>query len=104
MIVFLKKISVLATPVFDCVISIDQFESVCKFMRFNNNDSKDTYLSPPKLFKIYPLMSYLNRKFQNLYIPDQNIATNDSFDTMVRKAFIHTIHSVEAIKIWNSVL
>jgi hypothetical protein len=23
---------------------------------------------------------------------------------MVRKAFIHTIHSVEAIKIWNSVL
>jgi hypothetical protein len=43
-----------------------------------NNDIKDTYLSPPKLFKIYPVMSYPNRKFQNLYIPDQNIATDES--------------------------
>jgi hypothetical protein len=68
----------LATPVFGCVISIDQFASICKFMHFSNNNSKDTYLSPPELFKIYPVMSYLNRKFQNLYTPDQNIATYES--------------------------
>jgi hypothetical protein len=47
-------------------------------MHFNNNDSKDTYLGPPKLFKVYPVMSYLNREFQTLYISDQNIATDQS--------------------------
>jgi hypothetical protein len=44
--------------------------------------------------KYNPVTSYLNGKFQNWYIPDQNIATNESFDTMEREAFIHTIHSV----------
>jgi hypothetical protein len=47
-------------------------------MHFSNSDSKDTYQGPPKLFKIYPVISYLNIKFQNLYMPDQNIAIDDS--------------------------
>jgi hypothetical protein len=55
------------------------FESICKFMHFNNNGSKDIYyLGPPKLFQIYPVMSYLNRKFQNLYVLDQSIAIDES--------------------------
>jgi hypothetical protein len=57
---------------------MDRFESMCKFMHFSNNDSKDTYQGPPNLFKIYPVVSYLNIKFQNLYIPDQNIAMDKS--------------------------
>jgi hypothetical protein len=67
---FLKN-SVLAAPVFGCVVSMDQFETICKFMIINNNDSK----CPPNLFKIYPQMASLNSKFQTLYIPNQNIAT-----------------------------
>jgi hypothetical protein len=74
---FLKN-SVLAIPVFGCVISIDRLESICKFMQFNNNDRKHTDLGPLKLFKISPAMSYLNRKFQMLYILDQNIAIDES--------------------------
>jgi hypothetical protein len=62
--------SVLATPVFGSVISMDWFKPICKFMHFNNNDNKNTYVGPPKLFKIYPAMSYLSRKFQTLCIPD----------------------------------
>jgi hypothetical protein len=47
-------------------------------MHVNNNDSKDTYLSPPEVFKMYPVMSYLNRKFQTLYLPEQNTAIHES--------------------------
>jgi hypothetical protein len=47
-------------------------------MHFSSIDSKDTYLGPPKLFKICPVILYLNRKFQTLYIPDQNIAIDES--------------------------
>jgi hypothetical protein len=54
------------------------FELICKFMHFNNSDSKDIYLGPPKLFKMCPVMPYLNRKFQNLCILDQNIAVDKS--------------------------
>jgi hypothetical protein len=75
---YFSRNSVLATPIFTSVISMDRFESICKFIHFNNNDSRDTYQGPPKLFKIYPLVSYLNSKFQNLYIPDQNIAIDES--------------------------
>ncbi|XP_021932761.1 piggyBac transposable element-derived protein 4-like [Zootermopsis nevadensis] len=75
---YFSKNSLLATPVFGSVISMDRFESVCKFIHFTNNDSKDTYQGPPKLFKIYPVISYLNKKFQNLYIPGQNISIDES--------------------------
>jgi hypothetical protein len=43
--------SVLVTPLFGCVILMDKFESVCKFMHSNNNDSKDTYLGSPDFSK-----------------------------------------------------
>jgi hypothetical protein len=83
---YFSKNSVLSKPIYSCVISMDQFESICKSIHFNNNDSKDTYQGPCKLFKIYPVVSYLNTKFQNLYIIDQNTAIDKVF------------------KIWNQVL
>jgi hypothetical protein len=73
----------LATPVFGCVMSMNLFELICKFVHFNNHESKDTYLSPPKLFKICPVMSYLIRKFQNVCILDQNIAIDESLTVWI---------------------
>jgi hypothetical protein len=75
---YFSKNSILATPIFGSVISMDRFESICKFIHFCNNDSKDTYQGPPKIFKIYPVISHLNKNFQNLYISGQNIATDES--------------------------
>jgi len=51
---------------------MDQFESICNFRHFNN-DNIGTYHGPSKLFKIYPVLSHLNTKFQSLYLPGQNI-------------------------------
>ena len=47
-------------------------------MHFNNNDNIGTYQGPSKLFKIYPVLSHLNTKFQSLYLPGQNIAIDQS--------------------------
>ena len=62
---------------------MDRFESICNFMHFNNNDTLRTYQGPSKLFKIYPVLSHLNTKFQILYLPGQNIAI-DEFLTLWR--------------------
>jgi hypothetical protein len=58
---YLKKILFWQPPVLGSVISMGLFESSCKCMHFNNNASKDTSLGPPRLFKIYPVMSYVKR-------------------------------------------
>src|SRR5215510_1156610 len=47
-------------------------------MHFNNNCNTGTYQGPSKLFKIYPVLSHLNTKFQSLYLPGQNIAIDES--------------------------
>jgi len=75
---YFSKNFVLATPIFGSIISMDRFESICNFMHFNNNDNIGTYQRPPKLFKIYPVLSHLNTKFQSLYLPGQNIAIDES--------------------------
>ena len=73
----MKKNYILATPIFGSIISMDRFESFCNFMHFNNNDPIGTYQGPSKLFKIYPVLSHLNTKFQSLYLPRQNITTDE---------------------------
>jgi hypothetical protein len=35
--------------VFGCVISMDQFESICNYMHFSNNESTAMYRGPSKL-------------------------------------------------------
>ena len=47
-------------------------------MHFNNNDQIGTYQGASKLFKIYPVLSHLNTKFQSLYLTGQNIAIGKS--------------------------
>ena len=75
---YFSKNCILATPIFGSTISMDRFESICNFMHFNNNDNTRTYQGPSKLFKIYPVLSHLNTKFQSLYLPGQNIAIDES--------------------------
>jgi len=87
---YFSKNYILATPVFGSIISMDRFESICNFMHLNNNDHVGTYQGPSKLFKIYPVLSHLNTKFQSLYLPGQNIAIDESL-TMERKTFFQTI-------------
>jgi len=70
---YFSKNYILATPIFGSIISMDRFVFICNFMHFNN-DHVGTYQGPSKLFKIFPVLSHLNTKFQSMYLPGQNIA------------------------------
>jgi len=73
---FLKR-RVISKPGFADVISRERFELICKFLHFIDNESLPTYLGPPLLFKIYPVIWQLYIKFQTLYLPNQNIANDE---------------------------
>ena len=75
---YFSKRRVISTPGFADVISRERFELICKFLHFIENDSLPTYQGPPILFKICRVICHLNIKFQILYLPNQNIAIDES--------------------------
>ena len=72
------KRRVISTPEFADVISRERSELICKFLHFTDNESLPTYQEPLILFKTYPVICHLNIKFQALYLPNQNIAIDES--------------------------
>jgi len=75
---YVSKSRVISTPGFANVISRERFELICKFLHFIDNESLPTYRGPTILFKIYTVICHLNIKFQTLYLPNQNIAIDES--------------------------
>jgi hypothetical protein len=55
----------------------DRFELIAKFFHFVDNATQDSYSGPKKLFKIHPILTYLNNKFQTVYIPGENVAVDE---------------------------
>lgn len=76
--IHVMRVISISTPGFAGVISRERFELICKMLHFIDNESLPTYQGPPKLFKIYPVICHLNKKFQSLYLPNQNIAIDES--------------------------
>jgi hypothetical protein len=68
----------IATPGFGDIITRERLDLPCKFLHFSDNESQNTYQGPPKLFKIFSIISHLNNKFQTLYLPYQNISVDES--------------------------
>jgi len=75
---YFARNQLVATPIFGSIISLDRFESICRFLHFTDNTTIDTYQGPPKLFKIHLIIAHLNSKFQALYLPSQNISVDES--------------------------
>lgn len=75
---YFSRKRILSTPGFGDVISRNRFQLIMKFLHFSDNSSKANYQGPAKLYKIFPVLSHLNCKFQNLYLPGQNISVNES--------------------------
>jgi hypothetical protein len=69
---------VISTPGFTDVITRDRLELICRFLHFTNNETISTFEGPEKLFKISPIISHLNNKFQELYLPNQDISIDES--------------------------
>jgi hypothetical protein len=48
---YISQDQLAAMPMFGSVIYLNRFESICKFLLFTDNTSKDTFEGPQKLFK-----------------------------------------------------
>jgi hypothetical protein len=69
---------VISTPGFGDIITRDRLELICKFLHFANNEIINSFQGPKKLFKIFAVISHLNNKFQELYLPNQDISIDES--------------------------
>jgi hypothetical protein len=49
-----------------------------KFLHFADNTNKANYEGPANLYKTFPVLSHLSYKFQNLWLPGQNISVDES--------------------------
>jgi hypothetical protein len=63
---------------FGDIIARYRQELQCKFLHFSDSKSQNTNQGPPKLFKIFSIISHLSNKFYILYFPYQNISVDES--------------------------
>jgi hypothetical protein len=75
---YFSRKRILSTAGFGDVILRDRVELIMKFLRFAENTNKENYVGPAKVHKIFPILLHLNCKFQNLFLPGQNISVNKS--------------------------
>jgi hypothetical protein len=66
------------TPGFGDIITRDRLELICKFLLFANNETINSFQGIKKLFKIFPVIPHLNNRFQELYLPNQDILIDES--------------------------
>jgi hypothetical protein len=68
----------ISTSGFRDIITRERLEVICKFLHFTDHESISNFEGPEKLFKIFPVISHLNNKFQELYLPNQDISIDES--------------------------
>jgi hypothetical protein len=56
------------------IMTWERLEIICKFLHFIDNESNSNFEGQEKLFKMFPVISHLNNKFQELYLPNQDRA------------------------------
>lgn len=75
------EVDIFYTPGFSANMSLSRFLTLSKCLHFANNEDMEALdLSVPeaRLFKITPLLTHLNMKFQSLYNLSQNLALDQS--------------------------
>jgi hypothetical protein len=75
---YYAKNRLLFTPFFSETLPLERLEAILRYMHFSDNSKESEYQGPPKLFKICLVIQHLNNKFQSLYLPNQNIAIDES--------------------------
>lgn len=70
------KLPILKIGNFNDIMSFDRFLLIKKCLHFV--DSSSAPQVPHKLTKILPIIQHLNKKFESLYVPEQNIALDES--------------------------
>jgi hypothetical protein len=93
---YFSRKRILSAPGFGDVISRDRFKLIMKFLCFADNTNKANYEGPVKLYKIFPVLSHLNYKFQNIFLPRQNVSVNKSLNIMEGMLVFQTVFTTES--------
>jgi len=74
-----SKNPIISTPFFSKLISRRRFLLLKKYLHFANNEEFNPDTHPnPKLNKIWPIFTYLNKKFQEAYTPQRDVTIDES--------------------------
>lgn len=74
---YFSRNPLLQTDIFPSTMSSERFELLSRFLHFSDNTATNVQ-GPRKLVKISPVISYLQQKFQEAYIPYQNLSLDES--------------------------
>jgi hypothetical protein len=67
---------VISTPGFGDIITGDRLEVIYECLHFANSQTVNSFQKLKKLLKIFPVISHLNNKFQELYLPNCDVLIN----------------------------
>lgn len=70
-----SKRGIIHTPIFAQTMPFRRFLIITRFLHFVNNDFSD---KDDKMTKIRSVVDYLNNKFDELYVPEQNVVIDES--------------------------
>jgi hypothetical protein len=70
-----SKRAVLETSIYSKTMPFRRFFLISRFLHFSDNES---VIRDDRIYKIRPVVEYLNRKFLSLYIPSENISLDES--------------------------
>ncbi|CAK9820042.1 PiggyBac transposable element-derived protein 4 [Anthophora quadrimaculata] len=70
-----SKRRIIETPVFSEIMPYKRFLSITHYLHFVNNE---TMSKKDRIRKIRPVVEYLNTKFQQLYVPEEDVVIDES--------------------------
>ncbi|GFT73445.1 piggyBac transposable element-derived protein 4 [Trichonephila clavipes] len=75
---FWSKRKLIETPSFSNLMSSRRFDLIMQFIHFDRNENTDSSHPQPKLKKIWTVLNYLQKKFSEVYTPEQDICIDES--------------------------
>ncbi|XP_064643576.1 piggyBac transposable element-derived protein 4-like [Lineus longissimus] len=76
---YFSKRASLDTPFFRDVMDYDRFVLLNKFLHFaDNTKAGDDDTIPCKLYKLWPILQHLKRRFSEVYQPERDVAIDES--------------------------
>ena len=74
-----SKHPLLETPIYAKTMPFRRYKKIRQYLHFSNNDTFDPETHPhPKLNNIYEVYCHLENKFRTLYLPDRDVAIDES--------------------------
>ena len=102
-----STLPILYTPIFSQIMPRNRFQALLRFWHCNDNSHEPARNSPnrDRLFKIRPLVTHLQEKFQLVYTPDKFVAVDESLllwkGQLVFKQYIPLKRARFGIKLFN---